>query len=191
MFILAWMLNCESALGRVKISRPKAGLALAQWLPQTNRGFPTLALLLFFALVPNSGHAATSDPAQPGLSVVFDNEGLKSLAFAGNELLVEKSSPLVSVKGVDGKSIMLALNKGGATQVNSVLTRVYEGLMTVTRIQQMVNNLNMTVTFKNTGKQAISSVEYQPMILHFPRRPNGGRWKWGYAVTVDIEDALE
>jgi hypothetical protein len=127
--------------------------------------------------------------AEPTLEVAFDKAGIASLKWADAELLAAKPAPAVAAADADGAAIKLTPAAAGPVFADGTLTRTWNGLVVQTQLRPDKNALNLVVTYRNTGDRAIGWVDDKPLSVRFPRRPQGTRWKWGYDVTVDTEDA--
>ena len=149
-------------------------------------GVPHAAFLALLAMLATTAKAAAGDAGKPGLAVRFGPEGLKSLSYAGKNLLAPESGPWIDVYGADGKPINLA--GGGATQAKGVVTQKYDSLVVVTEMRQVKDALNLTVTFKNTGKQTIGKATYHPMLLQFPNRLKHWRLWMGWKLSIETRE---
>ena len=107
---------------------------------------PHAAFLALLAMLAATTAKAAGDAGKPGLAVRFGPEGLKSISYAGKNLLAPESASRIDVYGTDGKPINLA--GGGATQAKGVVTQKYDSLVVVTEMRQVKDVLNLTVTFK-------------------------------------------
>jgi hypothetical protein len=150
----------------------------------------TFLQMFVLALLSVPSPAGGSGPQKPGLAVVMGPTGLKSLSYSGQELIIVPTSfGVIGVTGADGKPMKVSLAAAGAVQAAGVITQKYDVLTVLTQMRQDKDVLNLAVTFKNTGKQSIANADYHAMLLHFPKRPKGLIWKWGYTVKVDTDDA--
>ena len=126
--------------------------------------------------------------AEEGLRTSFGPEGPASIAYNGNELLVAKSPPEVEATTPNGTAVRFA-QAPACTLKGEAWTQTWAGLEVLSKLAQDRDALNMAVTFRNTGSQPLAKISYTPFKLHFPKRPQGGRWYWGYEVSLDIEEA--
>jgi hypothetical protein len=120
--------------------------------------------------------------------VRYGAQGIDSLVYQQADLIAAKSKPELhyfTAKGNSaGDTAAANFHRAGDT-----LTWTNPGLTVVTQTRTVGNSLQLTVTCRNTGQETIRSIEYKPMVLHFPRRPRGGSWIWGYDATVDTDGA--
>jgi hypothetical protein len=138
--------------------------------------------------------AVTALAATPKLEVEFGASGLTSIKWDGAELLAANSSAALSVTGVDGAPIKMALASGGTSQTSGTLTRKYDGLVVVTEARQERNVLNLAVTYRNTGTQAIGRIDDKPLLLCFPKRETAIPAKYAaaairYVAVMTTEEA--
>jgi hypothetical protein len=150
----------------------------------TRRLFSTLPVALLAA-------AAVAGPAlarDSGLVTGLGPAGPTSIAYNGAELLAGKTQPEVSATGTDGTPIKLSPAPACTCKAGD-WTQRWDGLAIVARLRQDRDALNMVITLHNTGSQPLAKIEYRPFRLHFPKRPEGGRWYWGYEVSLDIAEA--
>jgi len=118
----------------------------------------------------------------PALTAKISDKGLTSLFYDGHEFLAPAAAPGASLFAPEWKQ--LPFEDGGDR-----LKRSYDGLTIETRMRQEKDALELTVTYTNTGGREIAKIDDQPFAVHFPKRPLGGSWKWGYASTVDTDGA--
>jgi len=141
------------------------------------------AFLVALALgTPRAGAAAE------GLRTSFGPEGPASISYGGHELLAPKSLPEAEAATAGGTPVRFAAPPR-CTLKDGAWTQTWDGLEIVTRLRQDKDVLALDVTLRNTGTQPLARIDYRPLALHFPRRPQGGRWFWGYEVSVDTEES--
>ncbi len=135
------------------------------------------------------GLDAAEPVAEGSLKTTFGRDGLSSLSYHGAELLVKGPARVrYTPQKPDGSPATFLEDKDQHRKVEGdTITREYEGLTIVMTARQKKNVLRLEVTFKNTKDRALTDVGFQPLTVQFPRRPKGGRWKWGYTVTTDNE----
>lgn len=141
------------------------------------------AFLVVLVLAPSRAGAAEEE-----LRTSFGPEGPTSISYNGTELLVAKSPPAADAAIPSGTTIRFA-QAPACTFKDGVWTQTWDGLEVMTRLRQDKDVLSMDVALRNTGSQPLAKVNYEPFRLHFPRRPQGGRWYWGYEVSVDAEES--
>lgn len=139
----------------------------------------TLGLLLAVLL---TGAVTVFAVDAQGLRASMGPEGLTSLVYQGSEFLVKRPAQFsATFVTPDGKEQKAGDGADAVKTVNGgVITRTYPAMTIVTALALEKDILHMTVTFRNTGANSCTQVTFQPFTLQFPRRPDGGRWKWGY-----------
>ena len=131
-----------------------------------------------------------AEPAAEGsLRTTFSPDGLSSMSYHGAELLVKGPARVrYTSQKPDGTPATFLEDKDQHRKVEGdTITREYEGLTVAMTARQKKDVLCLELTFKNTKDRALTDVAFQPFAVQFPRRPKGGRWKWGYTVTTDNE----
>ncbi|MCY3018656.1 MAG: HEAT repeat domain-containing protein [Planctomycetota bacterium] len=145
-------------------------------------GWTTASVLALALAMPHAG------AGEEGLRTAFGPEGLTSIAYDGDELLVAKSQPEVDATA-PGKTPIKFKQPPRCAFKDGVWTQTWDGLEIVARLQQDKDVLNMAVTLRNTGSLPVAKADYRPFRLHFPKRPQGGRWYWGYEVSTETEES--
>ena len=132
--------------------------------------------------------APRAGAAEEGLRTSFGPEGPASISYHGAELLVAKSSPAVEAVAASGAPVRFA-QAPRCTFKEDTWTQTWDGLEIVARFRSQERGLALEVTLRNTGDQPLAKIDYRPFALRFPKRPQGGRWYWGYEVSVDAEES--
>ena len=148
------------------------------------RGFAVCALVLLTASVAVCPVFAQ----EAGLAVKLGAEGPTSIVYNGEELLVAKSQPELSATAANGTPVKFPQAPRCALQ-QETWTQTWDGVEIVSKLRQDKDVLNLAVTLRNTGPQALAKVDYKPLKLHFPKRPHGGRWYWGYEISLDTAES--
>ena len=149
---------------------------------ETRRASCVVVLLALVLAAPLAGAAAE------GLRTSLGPEGPASISYGGHELLAPKSPPEAEAATAGGTPVRFA-KPPVCTLKDGTWTQTWDGLEIVTRLRQDKDVLALDVTLRNTGTQPLARIDYRPLALHFPRRPQGGRWFWGYEVSVDTEES--
>ena len=123
------------------------------------------------------------------MRTTFSPDGLSSMSYHGAELLVKGPARVrYTSQKPDGTPATFLEDKDQHRKVEGdTITREYEGLTVAMTARQKKDVLCLELTFKNTKDRVLTDVAFQPFAVQFPRRPKGGRWKWGYTVTTDNE----
>jgi HEAT repeat protein len=124
-----------------------------------------------------------------GLTATSGPQGLTALGYCGQELLVggPASVRYVTTK-TDGTAESFFDGQDLHKEIRDGRTiRNYERLTVIATVSRETDTLRLSVAFRNTTDQALTDIDFRPMVIRFPRRPKGDRWEWGYTVTSDNE----
>jgi len=119
------------------------------------------------------------------LAVTYGKEGPASIVWNGVEMLAER--PFTAEfrfagdpRGSHAKPIKV---EGAGARV----VRTYEGATVCLVYGQRGDRVQVTVEIRNDSDKALEQARIVPLKIQFPRRPEGGSWRWGYATISDGE----
>ncbi len=114
----------------------------------------------------------------PRLEAGFNESGFHSLKVNGEELLANADIRI----SLNGKPL-----QGGKLETNgrNEVTLTWPELNATVRYEGSGSHVAYTFEFENTGKDPMRRLEVKPFDLRFPKRPQGGKWFWGYGHSAE------
>jgi hypothetical protein len=127
--------------------------------------------------------------ATASLTLTFDQKGISSLVYRGEELIHPNRKVQLSTWDVEGHSQSLTRGGGDIHCKNGVMSLANDQLCVSTRFTIDGDHLILDSSIENTGGRSIAKLSFHPLSLKFPDRPKGRSWVPGYDSHVNTAQA--